>query len=258
MNRAERRAAQRNDTPNASDLPKIVIAVVHPGEVSMACMASIMRAKDHMLQFGIVPGFIERRARSQHVFRARNEIVAGFLNSDCDYLLCVDADMGIPRDTIERLMSVAHIDERPVVAALCFGQRETGFNDYDYSTTFDIVPTVYMWNVEDEQVVSFSTAAEYPRDAVIKLDATGGACMLIHRGVFEKMRAQFGDHWFTPIPHPSTGGQFGEDTSFFLRCRDLGISIHMDTSVKTSHDKGDGVFLTEELWDLQQALRPAQ
>lgn len=255
MNRAERRAAQRSG--NTPAVPKVVIGVVHPGEVSMACMASIMRAKDHMLPFGILPGFIERRARSQHVYRARNEIVDGFLAADCDYLLCVDADMGLPANTIERLLSVAHTDERPVVAALCFGQREIGFNDYDYSTKFDIVPTVYMWNVEDEEVVSFSTAAEYPRDAVIQLDATGGACVLIHRTVLEKMRAEFGDQWFTPIPHPSNGGQFGEDTSFFLRCRDLSIPVHMDTSVKTSHDKGDGVFLTEELWDLQQALRAA-
>lgn len=254
MNRAERRAAERAGTPVPS-VPSVVIGVVHPGDVSMACMASIMRAKDHMLPFGILPGFIERRARSQHVFRARNEIVEGFLMTDCDYLLCVDADMGLPKNTIERLLSVAHTDERPIIAALCFGQRETGFNEYDYSTTVDCVPTVYMWNVEDDQVVSFSTAAEYPRDAVIQLDATGGACVMIHRGVLEKMRAQFGDHWFTPLPHPITGGQFGEDTSFFLRCRDLGIPVHMDTSVKTSHDKGDGVFLTEQTWDLQQALR---
>lgn len=257
-NRAERRAAQRGakQTP-APDVPTVVIGVVHPGEVSMACMASLLRARDHMLQFGVLPGFLERRARSQHVFRARNEIVEGFLNSGCDYLLFVDSDMGLPKDTIERLLAVAHVDERPIVAALCFGQRETGFNDYDYSTTIDCVPTVYMWNVEDDQVVSFSVAAEYPRDAVVRLDATGGACFLIHRGPLEKMRAEFGDQWFTPLPHPTTGGQFGEDTSFFLRCRELGIPVHMDTSVKASHDKGDGVFLTEELWDLQVALREA-
>lgn len=257
MNRAERRAASRGGAPSTPAPPKVVIGIVHPGDVSMACMASIMRAKDHMLQFGILPGFIERRARSQHVWRARNELVEGFLLTDCDYLLFVDSDMGIPANTIERMLSVAHVDQRPIVAALCFGQRETGFNEYDYSTTFDTVPTVYMWNVEDDEVVSFSTAAEYPRDAVIELDATGGACVMIHRGVLEKMRAEFGDHWFTPMPHPRSGGQFGEDTSFFLRCRQLAVPVHLDTSIKTSHDKGDGVFLTEELWDLQQALRPA-
>ena len=223
----------------------------------MAHMASIMRAKEHMLQFGILPGFIERRARSQHVHRARNEIVQGFLDSDCDYLFFVDADMGIPKNAIERLMSVAHADDRPIVAGLCFAQRDTGFSEDDYSTTFDIIPTVQVWNVEDDdEVLSFSIVTDYPRDTVCEIDATGGACVLIHRGVLEKMRADCGDHWFTPIANKRTGGPFGEDTSFFLRCRQLGIPVHMDTSVKTSHDKG-GVFLTEEMWDRQQAAAEA-
>jgi hypothetical protein len=42
----------------------------------MACMVSIMRAKDHMLPYGMLPGFLERRARSQNVFKARNDIVS--------------------------------------------------------------------------------------------------------------------------------------------------------------------------------------
>ncbi len=223
----------------------------------MAHMASIMRAKEHMLQFGVLPGFIERRARSQHVHRARNEIVQGFLDSGCDYLFFVDADMGIPKNAIERLMSVAHADERPIVAGLCFAQRDTGFSEDDYSTTFDIIPTVQVWNVEDDdEVLSFSIVTDYPRDTVCEIDATGGACVLIHRGVLEKMRSEFGDHWFTPITNRLTGGPFGEDTSFFLRCRRLAIPVHMDTSVKTSHDKG-GVFLTEEMWDRQQAAASA-
>jgi glycosyltransferase involved in cell wall biosynthesis len=253
VNRAERRAAGKQHTKP----PKVVIGVVHPGEVSMAHMASVMRARDHMLQYGMTPGFIERRARSQHVHRARNEIVQGFLASDCDYLFFVDADMGIPRNAIERLLSVAHVDERPVVAGLCFAQRDIGFCDDDYSTSFDIVPTVQLWNIDDDdEVTSFGIVEDYPRDAVIQIDGTGGACVMIHRGVLEKMRERWDDHWFTPIKNKNTGGPFGEDTSFFLRCRRIGIPVHMDTSVKTSHDKG-GVFLTEELWDLQQALREA-
>ena len=255
MNRAQRRASGKG-TPKDIKPPSVVIGVVHPGEVSTAHMASLLRARDHMLQYGIVPGFLERLARSQHVHRARNEIVQGFLTSDADYLFFVDADMGIPKNAIERLMAVAHETERPIVAGLCFAQRTTGWNEDDYSTSFDIIPTVQVWNVEDGEVVSFTIWTDYPRDAVCKIDSTGGACVLIHRSVLEKMRAEFGDHWFTPITNKRHGGPFGEDTSFFLRCRELDVPVHMDTSVKTSHDKG-GVFLTEELWDLQQALRGA-
>lgn len=255
MNRAQRRAAGKGSTPTP-DAPKVLIGTIHPGEVSMAYMASVIRARDYMLKYGILPGFVERRSRSAHVYRARNEIAAHLLATDADYLLFVDADMGIPANTIERLLAVAHADDRPIVAGLCFAQRDTAFHQDDYSTEFDVVPTVQLWNVEDGEVVSFGIVADYPRDSVVQIDATGGACVLIHRGVFEKMRAEFGDQWFTPLPNADSGGQFGEDTSFFLRCRQLSIPVHMDTSVKTSHDKG-GVFLTEALWDLQQALRAA-
>jgi len=253
VNRAERRAAQRGAQVPTVTVPKVVIGVIHPGDVSMAHMASIMRAKDHMVQYGMLPGFLERRARSQNVYKARNDIVTAFLSTDCDYLFCVDADMGIPENAIERLVSVAHTEERPIVAGLCFGQADTGFREADYSSTFAVFPTIYAWNEDDDgDVESWSTIGDYPKDTVVQLDATGGACVLIHRGVLEKMRAEFGDHWFTPLTNKATGGPWGEDTSFFLRCRQLGIPVHMDTSVKTSHDKG-GIFLTEELWDAQKA-----
>ena len=221
----------------------------------MACMVSIMRAKDHMLPYGMLPGFLERRARSQNVFKARNDIVSAFLSTDCDYLFCVDADMGIPENAIERLISVAHTEERPIVAGLCFGQADIGFNEADYSSTFAVFPTIYAWNVdEDGDVESWATIGDYPRDTLCQIDGTGGACVMTHRGVLEKMRAEFGDHWFTPIVNKRTGGPFGEDTSFFLRCRELGVLVHMDTSVKTSHDKG-GVFFDEDTYDLQQSMR---
>lgn len=219
----------------------------------MATMSSVMRARDHMLQFGILPGFLERRARSQHVYRARNEIVYGFLDTDCDYLFFVDADMGIPKDAIERLLSVAHVDERPIIGGLCFGQREIAFDESDYSSRFDMVPTLNLWNIEDDEIVSFSIVMDYPRDTVCQVDSTGGACVIIHRNVLEKMRAEYGDHWFTPLPNKPTGSLFGEDTSFFIRCHEMGIPVHIDTSVKTSHYKG-GVYLTEEVWDLHQSL----
>ena len=101
-----------------------------------------MRAKDHMLQYGMLPGFLERRARSQNVFKARNDIVSAFLSTDCDYLFCVDADMGIPENAIERLVSVAHTEERPIVAGLCFGQADIWFNEADYSSTFAVFPKI--------------------------------------------------------------------------------------------------------------------
>lgn len=254
MNRAERRAAGREKTPEAPSLPKVVIATVHPGEVSTAYMASILRARDYMmLHYGMFVGFLERRARSQNVFKSRNDLVQGFLSSDSDYLLFVDADMGIPADAIQRLLAVAHVDERPIVAGLCFGEMVVGFNEYDYSARIACFPTIYFWNVDDDdQVMRWTPFAEYPRDSVLKIDGTGAACVMVHRGVLEKMQAEFGDHWFTPITLKDSGGPCGEDMSFFLRCRDLGIPVHMDTSVKTSHDKG-GVFMNEDLWDRQQA-----
>jgi hypothetical protein len=94
--------------------------------------------------------------------------------------------------------------------------------------------------------------ADYPVNTVVDVAATGSACILIHRAVFETIRDEMGDTWYDPIPNPYVGGMHGEDISFCLRAAKLGFQTHVHTGVRTSHLKH--LWLSEvDYWNYRPA-----
>lgn len=186
----------------------------------------------------------------------RNKIAQAFLDTlEAEWLWMIDTDMGFAPETVDRLIASA-TPERPVVGALCFAIKRQAQGDF-YAERFRISPTVYEY-IELEDEVGFRPILDYQRDAVVQVAGTGAACLLMHRDALAKVRASYGDAWFDPITHP-TGEKgkprtFSEDLSFCVRLQACDIPVHVDTSVKTCHEKG-GVFLDEETYDLQRADR---
>jgi hypothetical protein len=164
----------------------------------------------------------------------------------------VDADMGFAPDALARLLSTADPHQRPVVGGLCFGQRRESTDPDTNAERFRTFPTVYVWRDYGDRV-GFQVMANYERDAVSLVSATGAACILIHRDVLVAIRGEYGDQWFDAITHPIGPTTFSEDMSFCIRVAAIDRPIHVDTSVKTCHDKG-GVFCDEWTFDRQQAL----
>jgi hypothetical protein len=84
---------------------------------------------------------------------------------------------------------------------------------------------------------------------------------LIHRRALRKVRQEYGDEWFSIATHPTgLNGKprhFSEDMSFCVRLAAVGIPVHVDTRVKTAHEKG-GIFLTEDVYLAQQATVSAE
>lgn len=221
-------------------------------------MFSVVRSMCHEIgTTGLGFMLIDQMAASGQLVEARNQTVTHFLNeTDCDWFWCVDSDMGFEADTLDRLISSADPDERPVVGALCFGQKKNGEN-YDLRTVdLRCFPTLYDWRESDDEV-GFQVMTDYPRDQLVEVKGTGAACFIVHRTVLEEIAAQFGAEWFTPVQHPKGKNgptTFSEDLSFFVRVAAVGAPVFVDTSIKTSHDKG-GVYLDEGKWDEQEFLR---
>lgn len=190
---------------------------------------------------------------------ARNKVARDFLDhTDGEWLWFVDTDMGFAPDTVERLVAAADPAERPVMGGLCFAglRRKPADGHPLYAERFLIQPTVYEW-VELAAEVGFRPMLDYPDNEVVQVGATGAACLLIHRSALDRMRATYGDAWFDPITHP-TGLKgkprtFSEDMSFCVRLAAVGLPVHVDTSVKTTHEKGF-LYLDEESFARQQAF----
>lgn len=236
--------------------PDVAVGFLQPGEWSDSFGMSLL----HMCLYeahrnGVAPYLLNNRVASGGIVRGRNEVVRDFLDkTGCDWLLFVDSDMGFEPDTLERLLAAADPDERPIVGALCFGmRRERARAPHLHAQSFRMFPTVYLWREFDDEV-GFQVVADYPRDQLVQVSSSGAACVLIHRSALTKIADRWGHMtWFEEVTHPKGPTHFSEDMSFFIRAASVDLPVFVDTSVKTSHDKG-GVFLTEETWDDQQQL----
>ncbi len=177
----------------------------------------------------------------------RNRLARELLDSDAEWLWMVDADMGFNPDTLQRLHDAAHPTERPVVGALCFMWRRIGSRDHR-SLELEASPTLWTyrrWEDDDgTERASWANWPDYPPDRLVKVDATGGACLLIHRTVLERLKAERGEQWFTRVHAHDTS--YGEDMSFCLQCKAAGIPVHVHTGIGTSHKKQ--VHVDEDLF----------
>ena len=176
----------------------------------------------------------------------RNDQVEQFLASPAEWAFMVDDDMAFREDSLERLLEVADPVARPVVGGLCFVNWITGRDDL-HCPTFEIVPTIYRF---DQERQTFQVIRHYQPDSVMRVNATGGAFLLVHRSVFEKVAAEMGPVWFDRLKLAGEKGRVGEDISFCLRAEKVGCPIHVHTGIKTGHMKQ--VAITENLFLAQQ------
>lgn len=187
-----------------------------------------------------------------NVASARNAICEKFLKeSQAEWLWMLDTDMDFRADTLDRLLAEAHEDKAPIVGALCFGIDKGLY----FPTLYDMKGTP-----EWPEFVRYDTWAP---DSMMQVFATGAACLLIHRSVFERIRDQqtptpaggsapAGPVWFNRVPNLSTGQLIGEDLSFCVRVRAQGIPIFVHTGVQTTHHKP--VWVGQEMYWQQRAL----
>lgn len=235
----------------------VSVGYLHPGHWSACFGKSIIDLFMHDLcgpgRIMSHPfGEIGKEAGSGGIVAGRNQIARVVVDeSESEWLFMVDSDMGFTGDTVDRLIASADPVERPIMGGLCFAQKSAGRGEL-YARRYRCTPTVYTL-AESEDDAGFLPMLDYPRDTVVRCDATGAACVLIHRTALETIRSKYGDTWFDPIRKPKSpvAASYGEDMSFCLRALACDLPVHVDTGVKTTHDKG-GVFFDEETFDLQQ------
>lgn len=175
------------------------------------------------------------------ITEARSQIVDAFLHAEqvCvdgkhpDWLLMVDSDMVWESDAPFRLIESANRVKAKIMGGLCIGGGHAG-----------MFPTLYKLDRLENGELSPSKLTDWPEGDVVKVDATGAACLLVHRDVYLKMAK---DHFWlpdgTPEPHPwfiegrRMGNQYGEDIGFCMRAKASGFDIYVDTAVEFGHMK---------------------
>lgn len=226
----------RNDT--------VVVAFIHPGEVSSYFLTSLVGtilADQRGKKKPNIVGLLQEWS-SANVSAPRNYLTGKFLDEyDADWLLWIDADMQFDPDAMDRLLSVADPKERPVVGGLCFGM-----------SAGQLFPTIYMLAHDDDGATRTVRMGNYPPDTVVQVAATGAAFLLIHRDALTQVRDHGFNKTFPFFQESELHGQpVGEDITFSLRLLQLGIPLHVDTGTRIGHHKSQ--LLDEQLFLFQVA-----
>jgi GT2 family glycosyltransferase len=164
-----------------------------------------------------------------NISRGRNMVVAGFLEDhDAPWLFMCDTDMRLPPDAVDRLVQAADPQDRPVVGGLCFTEVPGG----------QPLPTLYELVQDGDGQPAFARHQSWPDDGLVRVTATGAACLLIHRDALEHVGKSSGcpaAPWFRESVLGAS--LIGEDLTFCLRCGAAGIPVHVATGVKAGHMK---------------------
>src|SRR5690606_10825476 len=154
---------------------RVWVANVNPGSVStdFADSLTALVLADVTNGWGCFQGKLEARSGS-NISKGRNELVARFLDkTDGEWLLFIDSDMVFPEDTIVRLLAAAQAAGTKIISGLCVMVTGDG-----------PIPTLYLPAEGENEVTRVMLNA--PDDQVMQVFATGAACLMIHRDVFEE------------------------------------------------------------------------
>ncbi|MEY4372179.1 MAG: hypothetical protein RL219_948 [Actinomycetota bacterium] len=169
-----------------------------------------------------VPNLITLPGESM-IMRARNTLVWSFLhNTQCEYLLFVDSDMGWAGAAVPRLLALAKTGKMIVGAA---GPRK-------------------------QEPITFCTRlcgpyVQYDRDTgCVRATELGTGFVLIHRSVFETMMKAFpeleydddGRKVFALFDTSIIGRKlFSEDYTFMHRAQKCGFEVWVDPTIELQH-----------------------
>lgn len=260
-----------NVEENERDKEKVAVGWLFPDKVSGWFMLSMV----DMLQFDagykhrfLGEGGFMCLSTGPRVAEARNQLIDQFAKSypDADWLFMVDSDMTFEPTLIEELLAVADPKERPVVGALAFGASGDSGGPF---------PTIYREiEVEGEDGepagIIIDVVKDYPLNSLVKVGATGGAGLLIHKGVLAAMAQPWPKGFGTlqdgrPNPYPwfseglvdAYNKPLGEDVAFCRRLRMMGIPLHVHTGIKLGHIKNyklDEAYFLEHRDDTKPAV----
>lgn len=229
------------DAPKAG--LKLVIGIVHGTEVDgwffhsmIHLLATLMDSAPKDRPIPISEVLCVRSGPALQL--GRGVLVNTFMEkTDGDVLLMLDSDMRFTPQTIFQMWKLhesltQHNGENAkILGGLAFIASAPRLDAFGL-----IQPNI--WAPAPDGSRRYAAIFDYPQDTLIQVGATGAACLMVHREVFEKIAANQGTNgrWFYH-EHLEDGDELGEDLSFCRRATDAGYPIFMHTALKFGHAK---------------------
>ncbi len=154
-----------------------------------------------------------------------------------DWLWMTDTDHLFEPDIVFKMVKLQQQYQLPVLTAI---YRHKALPHH---------PMLWAWDEADQGFMPFM---EYDTTVpCFQVDAAGGGCLLIHRSAIEKLERlcqppeELFDH----------SGKWGEDLSFFRRCKQAGIPVYATSLAETIHLMTRGITdedYVKDWWESQQ------
>ncbi len=183
---------------------KILFAIPTSRDIEIQCAASIIG----MEREGKIGVFCPQTYR---VDDSRNQIVEHALEVGYDYIMWIDSDMILPKDTLMKLLS----HDKDIVSGV-YTHKLIGGKD--------AVAKRYKKDEEDiyEDIPLKEITA---KEQLIEIDGVGFGCVLTKVDVFRNIEKPY----FVYKP------DFGEDIYFCRKAQEKGYKIFLDTSILCGH-----------------------
>jgi hypothetical protein len=132
-----------------------------------------------------------------------------------DWLLMLDTDHTPDPDLAVRLLTLMGQAEVSVICGV-----------YCHRTPPNS-PVLYQWNTEG---TGLEPVGDWDRSAkLIQVGSAGGGALMVRRAVYQRIRDELRCMPFDITP------PFGEDHSFFKRCRQLDIPVYAAPNIESRH-----------------------
>lgn len=202
----------------------VVPLFISPGNVDNRFLDSITNSQFHNKDQWTPIG-----ASSARINLARTEATNLFLQSNAEWAWYIDTDMVFDATVLPRLLRTAKEKKAKVVGGLCFV--------YDKARN-TIVANAYKRNEDQEEgQLRYAQAISYPAEA-FEVDATGSACLLVHRWALEDVQKKY-EHsfypWYDETYDPLSKLNIGPDLTFCERLKEAGHTIWYEPRAKVGH-----------------------
>ena len=168
------------------------------------------------------------RVQGNQIAVQRQELIDYWFNNlKSDWILCVDSDICLNMEAIEKILNTANKNTHKIVSGIYFIAKE-----YDGSLPI-IMPCIF--DDVDDKLIRYHHPL--PKENVIKIDSAGLGFVIIHRSVIKELKDNYGSNSFLFNEIYEQGNALGEDISFFRKCKKINIPVYAHTGAIVKHIK---------------------
>lgn len=210
--------------------PRIVLGVPHRhGEVHIAFTRSLLQLDLRGIELAMIDN------SHTDVGINRNMIVQKFLDHpmQATHLFFVDTDMGLPPDALQKLVQA----DQAIVSGLAVEKVTCRIVAIDWGDGWaGSIQLHQKWCKPAAQGAPHWLLKDEYKNKLIPIGATGAACLLVRREVFDTIGYPWFFNEYNPDAQRHTAQSYmGEDISFFHKAKKHGIQGWMHTGVLCDH-----------------------